>query len=242
VDGSAGVGSGGKSGRGGCSDGAGGVDGGGGGGALMVDGGISSLARPPLTPPPPSPLLQHGRVPTGPRPRKDASNGGRARLLARDAHHCLHALGALGVLQVGKGVRVSFWRKRGPDRKEEGEHRGAQTLPSNRPESLSLFPLDVSPLLVHTPLPIHPWFYLLPPLAPSFRRPNDRAEESDAAREKFFIPESDHLTLLHVYQQWKNNGYRGDWCDRHYLHRWVGRKLGGGGGLEKRGRRRWARK
>ena len=39
-------------------------------------------------------------------------------------------------------------------------------------------------------------------------RPNDRAEESDAAREKFFIPESDHLTLLHVYQQWKNNGYR----------------------------------
>lgn len=39
-------------------------------------------------------------------------------------------------------------------------------------------------------------------------RPADRAEESDAAREKFFIPESDHLTLLHVYQQWKNNGYR----------------------------------
>ena len=50
------------------------------------------------------------------------------------------------------------------------------------------------------------------------RRPNDRAEESDAAREKFFIPESDHLTLLHVYQQWKNNGYRSDWCDRHFLH------------------------
>ena len=43
---------------------------------------------------------------------------------------------------------------------------------------------------------------------PSPGRPNDRAEESDAAREKFFIPESDHLTLLQVYQQWKNNGYR----------------------------------
>ena len=51
-----------------------------------------------------------------------------------------------------------------------------------------------------------------------FFRPNDRAEESDAAREKFFVPESDHLTLLHVYQQWKNNGYRSDWCDRHFLH------------------------
>ncbi|KAG2440689.1 hypothetical protein HYH02_010267 [Chlamydomonas schloesseri] len=52
---------------------------------------------------------------------------------------------------------------------------------------------------------------------PVFFRPPDRAEESDAAREKFFVPESDHLTLLHVYNQWKNNGYRGDWCDRHYL-------------------------
>ena len=43
------------------------------------------------------------------------------------------------------------------------------------------------------------------------------AEESDAAREKFFVPESDHLTLLHVYQQWKTNGYRADWCNQHFL-------------------------
>ena len=50
-----------------------------------------------------------------------------------------------------------------------------------------------------------------------FFRPPDRAEESDAAREKFFVPESDHLTLLHVYQQWKNNGYRADWCSQHFL-------------------------
>jgi len=50
-----------------------------------------------------------------------------------------------------------------------------------------------------------------------FFRPPDRAEESDAAREKFFVPESDHLTLLHVYQQWKNNGYRADWCSDHFL-------------------------
>ncbi|KAL1803612.1 hypothetical protein ACET3Z_032259 [Daucus carota] len=51
-----------------------------------------------------------------------------------------------------------------------------------------------------------------------FFRPKDRAEESDAAREKFFVPESDHLTLLNVYQQWKSNSYRGDWCNDHYLH------------------------
>ncbi|GFZ21155.1 RNA helicase family protein [Actinidia rufa] len=46
-----------------------------------------------------------------------------------------------------------------------------------------------------------------------FFRPKDRAEESDAAREKFFVPESDHLTLLNVYQQWKANQYRGDYWD-----------------------------
>ncbi|CAN4077018.1 unnamed protein product [Withania somnifera] len=50
-----------------------------------------------------------------------------------------------------------------------------------------------------------------------FFRPMDRAEESDAAREKFFVPESDHLTLLNVYQQWKANQYRGDWCNDHFL-------------------------
>ncbi|CAN1175866.1 Pre-mRNA-splicing factor ATP-dependent RNA helicase DEAH7 [Linum perenne] len=51
-----------------------------------------------------------------------------------------------------------------------------------------------------------------------FFRPKDRAEESDAAREKFFVPESDHLTLLNVYTQWKEHQYRGDWCNDHYLH------------------------
>lgn len=48
-------------------------------------------------------------------------------------------------------------------------------------------------------------------------RPKDREEESDSAREKFFVPESDHLTLLNVYQQWKNNGYRNEWCNKHFI-------------------------
>ncbi|OJD12417.1 hypothetical protein AJ78_06981 [Emergomyces pasteurianus Ep9510] len=51
-----------------------------------------------------------------------------------------------------------------------------------------------------------------------FYRPKERQEESDAAREKFFVPESDHLTLLHVYTQWKSNGYSDAWCIRHFLH------------------------
>ena len=51
-----------------------------------------------------------------------------------------------------------------------------------------------------------------------FYRPKERQEESDAAREKFFVPESDHLTLLHIYSQWKSNGYSDGWCIRHFLH------------------------
>lgn len=44
-----------------------------------------------------------------------------------------------------------------------------------------------------------------------FYRPKGREEESDQAREKFQVPESDHLTFLHVYQQWKLNKYV-HWC------------------------------
>ncbi|KAG4301955.1 hypothetical protein PCK1_001931 [Pneumocystis canis] len=57
-----------------------------------------------------------------------------------------------------------------------------------------------------------------------FYRPKERQEESDAAREKFFVPESDHLTLLHVYSQWKSNGYRDEWCTKHFLHPKVMRR------------------
>lgn len=31
------------------------------------------------------------------------------------------------------------------------------------------------------------------------------------------VPESDHLTLLHVFQQWQANGCRADWCSAHFL-------------------------
>lgn len=51
-----------------------------------------------------------------------------------------------------------------------------------------------------------------------FYRPKERQEESDAAREKFFVPESDHLTYLHVYSQWKANGFSDRWCTQHFLH------------------------
>eukprot|EP00611_Tribonema_gayanum_P011777 TRINITY_DN2211_c2_g1_i5.p1 TRINITY_DN2211_c2_g1~~TRINITY_DN2211_c2_g1_i5.p1 ORF type:complete len:555 (-),score=234.15 TRINITY_DN2211_c2_g1_i5:58-1722(-) len=51
-----------------------------------------------------------------------------------------------------------------------------------------------------------------------FFRPKGREEESDAAREKFFVPESDHLTLLNVYQQWRQQNYAAQWCTDHFVH------------------------
>ncbi|PWN51326.1 P-loop containing nucleoside triphosphate hydrolase protein [Violaceomyces palustris] len=57
-----------------------------------------------------------------------------------------------------------------------------------------------------------------------FYRPRERQEESDAAREKFFVAESDHLTLLHIFNQWRSNGYRDFWCNKHFLHAKILRK------------------
>lgn len=60
---------------------------------------------------------------------------------------------------------------------------------------------------------------------PVYFRPKERAEEADAAREKFLISESDHLTLLNVYVQWETNlrklknnyGKINSWCSRNFL-------------------------
>ncbi|TPP65967.1 Pre mRNA splicing factor ATP dependent RNA [Fasciola gigantica] len=58
-----------------------------------------------------------------------------------------------------------------------------------------------------------------------FYRPKGREEESDNAREKFQVPESDHLTLLNVYTQWRKSGYSSGFCARHFLHLKAMRKI-----------------
>ncbi|OQV23522.1 Pre-mRNA-splicing factor ATP-dependent RNA helicase PRP16 [Hypsibius exemplaris] len=58
-----------------------------------------------------------------------------------------------------------------------------------------------------------------------FFRPQGREEESDAKREKFQVAESDHLTFLNVYNQWKQNGYSSIWCTEHYIHGKAMRKV-----------------
>ena len=58
-----------------------------------------------------------------------------------------------------------------------------------------------------------------------FFRPKDRQEESDSAREKFMVAESDHLTLLHIYQQWRQHNYSVNWCNEHFIHSKAMRKV-----------------
>lgn len=58
-----------------------------------------------------------------------------------------------------------------------------------------------------------------------FFRPRGREEDSDAAKEKFQVPESDHLTYLNVYHQWKTNGYSGLWTQEHFIHVKAMRKV-----------------
>mmetsp|Transcript_25852 Transcript_25852/g.41263 ORF Transcript_25852/g.41263 Transcript_25852/m.41263 type:complete len:310 (+) Transcript_25852:124-1053(+) len=52
-----------------------------------------------------------------------------------------------------------------------------------------------------------------------FYRPAERAEESDQARERFFVPESDHLTLCNVYNLCKRQKFNAAWCAKHFIHR-----------------------
>lgn len=58
-----------------------------------------------------------------------------------------------------------------------------------------------------------------------FYRPKGREEESDLVREKFQVPESDHLTLLNVYLQWKMHKYSSQWAQQNFLHSKALRKV-----------------
>eukprot|EP01122_Echinamoeba_exundans_P007470 TRINITY_DN2317_c0_g3_i1.p1 TRINITY_DN2317_c0_g3~~TRINITY_DN2317_c0_g3_i1.p1 ORF type:complete len:1269 (-),score=296.69 TRINITY_DN2317_c0_g3_i1:936-4742(-) len=58
-----------------------------------------------------------------------------------------------------------------------------------------------------------------------FHRPKEREEEADAVRERFLVPESDHLSLLNVYNQWKQNGMSTAWCLEHFIQPKAMRKV-----------------
>ena len=58
-----------------------------------------------------------------------------------------------------------------------------------------------------------------------FFRPKGREDDSDAAWEKFQDPESDHLTLLHIYNQCETNKFSSSWCQKHFIHIKAMRKV-----------------
>ena len=58
-----------------------------------------------------------------------------------------------------------------------------------------------------------------------FYRPKGREEESDQIHEKLQVPESDHLTLLNTFLQWKMHKYSSSWCAQNFIHLKAMRKV-----------------
>jgi ATP-dependent RNA helicase DHX8/PRP22 len=50
-----------------------------------------------------------------------------------------------------------------------------------------------------------------------FYRPKEKAAQADSKRAKFFQAEGDHLTLLAVYQAWKNSNFSNPWCYENFI-------------------------
>jgi len=50
-----------------------------------------------------------------------------------------------------------------------------------------------------------------------FYRPKDRQAKADEKKAKFHQPEGDHLTLLAVYNGWKNSNFSSPWCFDNFI-------------------------
>jgi pre-mRNA-splicing factor ATP-dependent RNA helicase DHX16 len=50
-----------------------------------------------------------------------------------------------------------------------------------------------------------------------FFRPKDKMLLADTARQAFFTPGGDHLSLLNAYNQWKDTNYSTQWCFENFI-------------------------
>jgi ATP-dependent RNA helicase DHX8/PRP22 len=50
-----------------------------------------------------------------------------------------------------------------------------------------------------------------------FYRPKDKQSQADSKKSKFHQPEGDHLTLLCVYEAWKQSGFSTGWCHDNFI-------------------------
>ncbi|KAF5008496.1 hypothetical protein FDECE_5229 [Fusarium decemcellulare] len=54
-------------------------------------------------------------------------------------------------------------------------------------------------------------------IATVFYRPKEKQSQADQKKAKFHDPHGDHLTLLNVYNSWKQNGYSNPWCFENFI-------------------------
>jgi len=51
-----------------------------------------------------------------------------------------------------------------------------------------------------------------------FYRPKEKQAQADQKKSKFHQPEGDHITLLAVYEAWKNANFSSAWCYENFVH------------------------
>lgn len=51
-----------------------------------------------------------------------------------------------------------------------------------------------------------------------FHRPKDKQQKADQKKAKFHDPQGDHLTLLNVYNSWKQSRFSAAWCVENFVH------------------------
>ncbi|KJZ77786.1 Pre-mRNA-splicing factor ATP-dependent RNA helicase prp22 [Hirsutella minnesotensis 3608] len=52
---------------------------------------------------------------------------------------------------------------------------------------------------------------------PVYYRPKEKQQQADQKKSKFHDPSGDHLTLLNVYNAWKQSGYSNPWCFENFI-------------------------
>ncbi|KAK9770219.1 putative Pre-mRNA-splicing factor ATP-dependent RNA helicase prp22 [Seiridium cardinale] len=51
----------------------------------------------------------------------------------------------------------------------------------------------------------------------AFHRPKEKQQQADQKKAKFHDPAGDHLTLLNVFNAWKNSGFSNPWCFENFI-------------------------
>ncbi|KAI9892358.1 MAG: DEAH-box ATP-dependent RNA helicase prp22 [Vezdaea aestivalis] len=58
-----------------------------------------------------------------------------------------------------------------------------------------------------------------------FYRPKEKQDQADRKKAKFHDPHGDHLTLLNVYNGWKQNGFSNPWCFENFVQARLMRRV-----------------